>query len=198
MPEVVSDIIVSPATVFYAPYGEAVPADTVAAGAAWGGNWAKLGYLKAPLAMSYEFDELDVEIEQSLAPVKRVKTSENLTLETTLAELYLDGIQLGSGGTVADTAAAAGQPGKEELTVGGDAALTERSWGFEGSYVDEDGATFPVRVFVWKATAVLNGALEFAKGDYTGTPLQVKALADMTKTVGQRLFKISKILEPAT
>lgn len=198
MPEIVSDIILSPATVYYAPYGATVPADTVAAGTAWGGSWVKLGWTKTPLSMLYEFDELDMAIEQSLAPVKRAKVSEALTLETTLAEMYLDGVQLGSGGTVSDTAAAAGQPGKEELVVGGDAVLDERAWGFEGAYVDEDGAKFPVRVFVWKATARLNGALEFGKADYVGTPLQVKALADMTKTNGQRLFKISKVLEPAS
>lgn len=198
MAEVVSDIIVTPATVYYAAYGATLPADTVAAGTAWGGTWTKVGYTNAPLSMLYEADELDLEIEQSLAAVDRIKTSEALTLETTLAELYLDGIQLGTGGTVTDTAAAAGQPGKEELPVGGTATLTKRAWGFEGSYVDEDGATFPVRVFVWRATARLNGALEFGKAQAVGTPIQIKAVADMTKTAGQRLFKISKILEPAT
>ena len=198
MPEIVSDIIVTPAVVYYATYGATVPADTVAAGTAWGGSWVKVGYTNAPLSMLYEADELDLEIEQSLAAVDRIKTKESLTLETTLAELYLDGIQLGSGGTVTDTAAAAGQPGKEELALGGTATLTKRAWGFEGSYVDEDGATFPVRVFVWRATARLNGALEFGKAQAVGTPIQIKAVADMTKSAGQRLFKISKILEPAT
>lgn len=196
--EIVTNIIVTPAVVYYAPYGTAVPADTVAAGTAWGGSWVKMGYTKTPLAANYETEELDVEIEQSIAPVDRVKTKEALTLETMLAELYLDGVNLGAGGTNTPTAAGAGQPGKEELTVGGTATLTKRAFGFEGTYVDEDGATFPVRVFVWRATARLNGALEFGKADTTGVPLQIKAVADMTKSVGQRLFKISKILEPAT
>ena len=198
MPEIVSDIIVSPATVWYAPVGEEVPADDTPAGDDWGGNWVPVGYTKTPLSMSYEFDELDVEIEQSLAPVKRVKTKENLALETVLAELYLDGVQLGTGGTVTDTAAGAGQVGKEELDLGGEAALDEKAWGFEGTYINEDGAEFPVRLFIWKATAKLNGALEFGKADYTGISLQIKALADLSKSMGERLFKMQKILEPAT
>ena len=198
MPNVVTDIMVSPALVYYAPSSTAVPADTVAAGTAWGGAWVSMGYTKTPLSMKYEFDEVDVNIEQSLAPVDRQKTSEGLTLETTLAELYLDGIALGSGGTVTQTPAGVGQPGKEELPLGGVATLTKRMFGFEGKYIDEDGATFPVRVFVWRATAALNDALEFGKEDSTGVSLIIKALADMTKTDGQRLFKISKILEPAT
>ena len=43
MPEVVSDIIVSPASVWQAPVGETVPADDTAAGADWGGNWEMVG-----------------------------------------------------------------------------------------------------------------------------------------------------------
>jgi len=198
MPDIVSDIIVSPASVWTAPLSTAVPADTVAAGAAWGGAWVKLGFTKEALKSKYEFDELDVEVEQSLAPVDRVKIKENMTLETVLAEFYLDGIQYGTQGTVTDTPAGVGQPGKEELAVGGVSTLTKRMFGFEGMYIDEDGATFPVRMFIWKATAKLNGDLEFGKKDYTGTPLQIKALADLTKSAGQTLFKISKILEPAT
>lgn len=199
MPEVVSDIIVSPAVVWYAPYGETVPdPDSVGAGVAWGGNWTQLGYTAAPLSMLYEFDEIDVVIEQSLAPVGRKKTSENLMLETTLAELYLDGLALVAEGTVSDTAAGASQVGMEEWDLGGEATLTERAWGFEGIYIDEDGDEFTVRLFVHKATARLNGALEFGKAVQTGVPMQVKALADMSATDGERLFQIQKVLEPAT
>ena len=197
MPEVVSDIIVSPAVVWVAPYGEAVPADSVAAGIAWGGNWVKLGYTKSPLSCLYETDEVEIMVEQVLGPVKRQKTSEHLTLETNLAELYADGLAY-AGGTVSATAAGAGQVGKEELDIGDEAALIEYAFGFEASYVDEDGATFPIRVFVWKATAKINGALEFAKADSTAIPLQVKALEDTTLSVGQRLFQLQKILEPAS
>lgn len=198
MPNVVSDIVVSKARVYYAAVGASVPADTVAVDGSWGASWTEVGYTATPLTINYSYDELDVDIQQSLAPVLRRKTSEALALETTLAELTLDGLQLGTGGTVTDTAAGAGQPGKEELTVGGVATLTERMWGIEGSYIDEDAATFPVRVFVWKGTAIVNGTLEFGKAVQTGIPLQIKALADMSKTDGQRLFKVSKILEPAT
>jgi hypothetical protein len=199
MPEVVSDIVVSPATVWYAPEGEAAPdPDSISAGTAWGGNWTQVGYTNAPLSMLYEFDELEMMIEQSLAAVGRVKTSEALTLETTLAELYLDGVLLGTEGTVTDTAVGASQVGREDLTVGGEADLTVRTWGFEGTYIDEDGATFPIRLFIHRATARLNGALEFGKAQQVGVPLQVKALADMAESQGERLFVLQKVLEPGT
>lgn len=194
----VSDIIVTPALVYRAPYGTTVPADTVAAGTAWGGSWVNQGYTNAPLSLLYEDEELDIMIEQALAPVGRVKTLENATFETVMAELTTGILAIATSGTSTATAAAVGQPGKEELTLGGEAPLDIYAWGFEGQYVDEDGATFPVRVFVWRGTARLNGALEFSKGAVVGTPIQIKALEDLTKTMGQRLFKVSKVLEPAS
>ena len=198
MPEVISDIIVAPATVYYAPLASSLPADTVAAGTAWGGAWVKVGYTSEPLSVQYEADEVDIEIEQSLTAIRRVKTKENLTLETVLAEFYLDALQLGMGGVVSDTPAGASQPGMEELALGGLATITARMWGFEGAYIDEDAATFPIRFFIYSGTAKINGKLSFAKGEMTGTPLQIMALADMTKSVGSRLVLIQKMLEAAT
>jgi hypothetical protein len=199
MAEVVSDIIVTQASVWYAPVGEANPADTVAAEGDWGGNWVNLGWTATSLSMAVETGEVDIDIQQSLTPVNRVKSAENVMLETTLAEFYLDGIQLAmSGGTVTDTAAGAGQPGKEEFDLGGVATLDKYKWGFEGTYVDEDDTEFPIRVFIHKATVTVNGNLEFGKAVQTGIPLQIKPLADMSQAKGERLLKIQKILEPAT
>jgi hypothetical protein len=198
MPNVVSDIVITPARVYYAAVGATVPADTVAVGGSWGAGWTEVGYTAAPVTFNYSFEELEADIQQSLATVKRTKTAEALAIETTLAELSLTPLSLGTAGTVTATPAGVGQPGKEELVVGGVATLTERMWGFEGAYIDEDAAEFPIRVFVYKGTAVVNGALEFGKAVQTGIPLQIKALADMGKAAGSRLFKISKILEPAS
>jgi hypothetical protein len=198
MPSVVTDIILSPASVYHAPVGTTAPADTVTAGTAWGGAWVNVGYTKESLKMTYEFEEKDARPQQSLAAVNRWKTSEDLTIETVLNEFYLDGANLGVHGTVSATAAGVGQPGKEELVAGGTNTLTQKMWGFEGSYVDEDGATFPVRFIVWKGTAKISAEIELSKEEDTGVSLEIKALADMSKAAGQRLFKIIKILEPAT
>ena len=96
MPNVVTDIMLSRALAYYAPFGTAVVADTVAAGTAWGGAWVALGYTKEALTMSYETEEKESVPQQSLAPVARWKTREDLKLETVLEEFYLDGVQLGT------------------------------------------------------------------------------------------------------
>jgi hypothetical protein len=198
---VVANILAGGATVYYAPVGETVPDEnSVGVGQDWGGNWERVGYTKAPLSALYEFEEADVEVEEELTTIKRLRSKENLTLETTLAEVTADYLALATHGTVTVTAPGASQVGKEELDVGGEHVLDEYAWGFEGVYVDGSGDEFPVRLFIWRATAKINGALSFSKrsGEYPGIPLQVKALVDAGKTTGGKLFKFQRVTAEAT
>ena len=69
---VVAQIIKSGAWLYNAPTGEANPDETsVAYGAAWGGNWVRTGYTKVALTADYESEEMDVEVEEELGPVRR-------------------------------------------------------------------------------------------------------------------------------
>lgn len=200
MPEVLTDIIVPfpKGKLYTAPVGTALPADTVAVGGTWTG-WTSVGYLDQPVKLTYKFDMLEIKVLQALGSVDRRKTNEELLIETVLSELTLDNVALAlSSGTVTQTAAGAGQPGKEEYTLGGIATLNKKMIGFEGAYLDEDGAEFPIRVFVWKATASEGLETEWDKEKIAGVPLKWAALQDLTKPDGQRLCKWQKILEPAT
>jgi hypothetical protein len=198
MEQVVTDILHGPVQAYYANVGTAGPADTVAAGGAWPAGWSKTGLTADTLKFAYEFDTKDVHVQEELAPVDRYKTKENLKAETVIAQLSLEGIALAWGVTLSTTAPGAGQPGKETVVAGNVAALPKKKWGFEGSYVDEDGATFPVRLYIHIATAVAGGQLEFGVDKEAGVPLKLSALADRTQAIGERLFKIDRILEPAT
>lgn len=195
----VFNILKSNAVLYYAPVGEAEPDETsVAAGAAWGGNWERVGATKEPLTCLYEDEHTEVNIEESLSAVHRFRTSESLTLETVLAELEADYLQLLLEGTVTDTAAGAGQVGFEELPAGGVALRTSYAWGFEGVYQDSGGNNHAARVFIYRATARLNGELMFSKreDDYLGVPIQVQALSHATN-LGD-LFKFQRVTAVAT
>lgn len=196
----VSDLMATSALIYRAAVGSTVPADTVAAGTAWGGSWTQYAMTSAPLAILLEEERVDMKIEQALGVVRKKRSSEAMSIETTLAEITLGNWAMASGGTetVTATAAGAGQPGKEEFSGGGDADLQEYAWGFEGEYVDEDGATFPIRLFIWKGVAMIGGPLEFGKEVQAGIPFRVDALENTALAKGARTYKISKILEPAT
>lgn len=195
----VSDIILGPAKAYYAPVGETLPSEnSVSYGAAWGGNWTAFGYTKTPLSFNYTSEEFDAFVEEALGSVKRIKIKEELTIETTLAELTGGNLYFAMGGTLTPTAAGGAQVGKEELTMGGSGVLAEHAFGFEGLYQTSTGSQFPIRVFVYRGTVKLNGALEFGKSDYPGVALQVKAMSDLTKTLGQQLFLFQKVLAAHT
>jgi hypothetical protein len=194
-----ADIIITPARIFYGPLAEDLPDEnTVDYGDPWGGNWAEIALTKTPFSMNREVSVFNAMVEQSTLHVKRSVTEEKVAFETTLAELTATYLQLGTEGTVTPTAAGAAQVGMEELEFGGEVNLTERAWGVEGKFVTAAGLIFPIRMLIYRATAVLNGQLQFAKGDSSGIPLRIESLGDLSKPVGKQLGKVQKVLAPFT
>lgn len=197
----VADIIIAPATVYYAPVGEALPSpDTVQFGVSWGGNWVNVGYTLQPVALGYDQELFELEVEQITLPVKRLRVKEDAMIETTLAEITGSNLNLSLDGTVTTTAAGASVRGKEVIEAGGKTAITERAWGFEGllKYDGSNNIALPVRIFFYKATATLNGKLEFTKKAAVGIPLQIKALADTSKAIGKQLMVIHRVTAKTT
>lgn len=195
----VTDILVSPATIYYAPVGETLPDETsVDYGEAWGGNWVNLGYTLEPISLSYETETFELEVEQITLPVRRVRTRETVMIETSLAEMTGANVGLVVDGTVTTTAAGVGQVGFDEILAGGKVDLSEYAWGFEGFRVTAANVRLPVRVFLYKGNAVLNGQLTFAKGAGVGIPIQIKALPDTTQDAGEQILVIHNVTAVAT
>lgn len=195
----VSDIIISPATVYQAPPGTALPsADTVQYGTVWGGSWVPVGYTLTPVSLSYEQDLFELEVEQITLPVKRLRQSEKATIETSLAEMTAANLALPTDGVVTTVAAGVSIRGKSTVEIGGNIAVTEKAWGFEGLLAVQGAIQLPVRVFFYKATAELNGKLEFSKKAAAGIPLTVRALADTSKAVGKQLMIVQLVTAKAT
>lgn len=199
---VVTNIITGGAVLWNAPVAEPLPDEsTVFVGAAWGGNWERVGFTKAPVTMAYELEEMEVEVEEYLAPLKRIKIKEGAMIETVLAELTSEYLALAfSAGQVTTVAAGVGQRAYDEIGVGGQVFLDEKVWGIEGTYIDAAGDQFPVRLFLWKATTTMNGSLTFSNrnGEYPGIPFQIKTLADPSQPAGQNLFKFQRVTAKAT
>lgn len=183
----VADILLTPATLYYAPVGEALPADDVAYGAAWGGNWVNMGYTNAPLSVPYSNETYKVMVEQVTAAVKKRIISEEYAFETTLVELTGVNVALALNGTATITPAGVGQVGKTEVAFGGDTEVHVYTFGFEGEYVDADGASFPVRFQIYRGTLIMNGSIEFSKSKEAGLPIRIEAELDTTKTVGEQI-----------
>jgi hypothetical protein len=201
----VGNLLKSKARVLIAPVGESLPDETsVDYDNSWGGNWVDFGFTKTPLAFNYEYDEHEFHTEQILGPVRRDKTGERATFETTLSEVTSDNLNYAFGTDpsdandgVTDTAAGASQKAFSDQTVGNTARVDEYAVGIEGQRYDSAGTGQPVRIFFAKATLRLNGALEFSQksDDHTGIALQIKALANASTG---RLFQIQEVTAPAS
>lgn len=195
----VTDILVTPATIYYAPVGETLPDESsIDYGEAWGGNWVNLGYTLEPVSLSYETETFELEVEQITLPVRRVRTKETVMIETTLAEMTATNLALVVDGTATTTAAGVGQVGFDEILAGGSVDLSEYAWGFEGFRVTAANVRLPVRMFLYKGNAVLNGQLTFAKGAGVGIPIQIKALPDTTQDPGEQILVIHNVTAVAT
>lgn len=194
----VADIVIAPATVYRAPVGEPLPSgDTIDFGEAWGGGWVNLGYTLTPVTLGWTQEIFELEVEQVTAPVKTLRVKEDGTIETTLAELTAANLNLVLDGVVTNVSAGAGTRAKEIVKAGGKTAIAEYAWGFEGLFkIDTD--PLPIRVFLYRGSAILNGQLQFGKRVAAGIPIQIKALLDGGKTAGQQMIEIQKITAKAT
>lgn len=194
-----SDIMIAGATVWIAASGTDLPSSTsVLAGVAWGGGWTNIGYTSEPLTVNAEMEQLDAMIQQAIGAIKRVNTKEAWTFETSLAEFTMQNMLYIAGGTLATTAAGVGQVGYEDLQGGGIVNITERAFGFEGTYVSAAGNTHPLRLGVYKATGQAGGEVEVGKETQTGLPLTIKALQDLTKAAGKQFYHAYKVTAPAS
>jgi hypothetical protein len=195
----VADILQSPARIFYAAVGTALPnPNSVAYGAAWTAPWADLGYTLNPITVSYNKEIFKLMVEQVTLPIKGTTTDEEVVIETTLAEITAANLMLAFGGSIGTTAAGTAQVALEELKSGGSSALSYYAWGIEGLYVDASNNQLPVRILIYRGSAVLNGNMQFAKAAAMGIPLQITAWADTTKAAGQQLWTFQKTTAPKT
>ncbi|RJQ32786.1 MAG: hypothetical protein C4589_00190 [Peptococcaceae bacterium] len=188
-----ADVLITPVWVWSAPLGVDRPYEDVAYGANWAG-WKRLGYTSAPLTANLERSRINKMVEQSRTKIGSVVSEENLTLETTLAELTLDNLALAWGGRVTHQAAGTGQTGYELLRGGGQISLETLQWGMEGLYTNPDGVDLPLRLFVI-GEAQLGGQLTFAKSEQVGIPLRVEASFDFDTGL---LYDWIKVIAPAT
>lgn len=195
-----SKIMTAEAAVLYAPLATALPDETTVAWntfAGWTG-WTMMGYTTQPAAINYTYDVFEVDVQQSLAPVRRRKTNERVQITTALAQLEGANLALVYSGTLTSTGAGAGQKAWDRIQFGGDPALDEYMVALEGWLEDTNGDKQPVRYFLYVATITQNGDWVFDKNNVAALPIQIAALGDSSKAAGVNLAEIHVVTAPAS
>ena len=182
--------------VWVAPYGEAVPADSVGIGTAWGGNWESLGWTEAGVKLIHAQSKAQAKIQQATMAVTSAITEETLRGETvlSLSDPSRVAVILGRASTAAtDTAAGAGQVGKTELTLA--ATVTRgQKWalGVESNQFDANGAELPRRIFFPRVELMPNGDLmtfDTQSDAFSGLPVAWDAFADVANSMNYMTYQ---------
>jgi hypothetical protein len=107
--------------VFTGPLGTAVPPDqNLGVGSSWlSGGWSYIGATDAGVSLTWNPSTVDIDIEEQPTPVAVVvdKATAQITFDFSEETLANISTAYGAAGTIAVTAAGAGQPGKSVLTL---------------------------------------------------------------------------------
>lgn len=116
-----TNVLYGTGILFTAVPGTAVPSDqNLGVGTAWTGlGWAYVGATEAGVTVTFNPSTQNINIEEQPTPVGVAVNTADLQVTCSLSEETLANVNLawGNGGTVATTAAGAGQPGKQVLTL---------------------------------------------------------------------------------
>jgi hypothetical protein len=168
----------------------AIPADTVVYGGAWGAPWVDRGYTNGGIQFNMNLTRGEVRVDQEFDPITRPITGRNITMSTGFAEMTPANLQLASGmGTIDTVAAGSGTRGHNDLII--DATLTDLyySWGFD--IRQPDGEAF--RVVIYKGLATGNPNPQFTPENAATIALEVSALVD-TSTDPSRVALVRDVI----
>jgi len=184
-------VMPGPVLVYIAPHStsalQAAPANTIAKGTTWGGNWVEVGYTKGGAILKTETEHLAVETDQVNAPVVDFITKQTATMEFQAQEVTLTNLKQSLGyGTITT--------GSTESTFG--VAATEGfplyyTVGFE-SYAPgaSASAAWYRRVILWKARVAGSIEVKADKAEEMVLQFTFEARYEPQATSTERLFKV--------
>jgi hypothetical protein len=188
-----SNVLVGPARFLIAPAGSTLPTlDGTQNPVVWPGAWVEVGYTAAGTTLAYNPSFKEINVDEEQAAVKEILDGEKATISLTLAEATLENMaQVISAATITQGAADATHAQIATLDVGSGTPI-EVMVGLEGK--SPQGLQ---RIIVgYRAVASGNVSATFRRNTETTFLGEWKLLADATKVVGKRLYKIVDFKAP--
>ena len=187
--------LMSGARVLYAPVTAAKPSDhDVDYGAAltsWPTGWKDVGYTNKATSLGFSQEKYDIDVQQSTIPLGSSVTSESAPLALGIVSFNSDNLLLAFPGSSAATTAAS--PTAKAVTVigfGGAAIRDVWQWCIEAGKKDDNNVTQPVRVYIHRGEAALDGEMALDKAKETAINLTVTPTVDTTKAPGYQMGEI--------
>lgn len=139
-----------------------------------------MGHTHGSLDIEHGVETSDIEVDQSLLPVRTIKAGESFSLSVPLAEVTLEHIKEVWG--ISATIETVGT-GRRRLTFGGDSAITEKSV----MLVLPAGSGKKFALTFYRCAVLASGTLSWSKEEQVDLPVQLTVLADTSRPAGDQV-----------
>lgn len=198
----VTQILVGSVVVYTAPIGTALPNIDGSRPVVWPApivsplttGWTKVGYTDKGVDWSYAPTYKSIRVDEEVADVRKILDNEKVTLSIKLSQATLANLALAISASTFSQSPADPTHSALDILVAGSGVQSEIMVGFQG-YSPEALATNPpkelYRFFVgYRAIVTAKVDNTYQRAAQVLTPVDFELLADSTKTLGQRLFKL--------
>jgi len=139
-----------------------------------------MGHTHGSLDVEHGVETSDIEVDQSLLPVRTIKAGETFSLAVPLAEVTLEHIKevWGISASIEDLGT-----DRRRLTFGGDTAITEKSV----MLVLPAGSGKKFALTFYRCAVLASGTLSWSKEEQVDLPIQLTVLADTSRPAGDQV-----------
>lgn len=144
-----------------------------------------MGHAHGNLDIEHSVETSDIEVNESLLPVRTIKTGESFSLAVPLAEVTLEHIKevWGISAQIEDLGT-----GRRRLTFGGDTAIAEKSV----MLILPAGSGKKFALTFYRCAVLASGTLSWSKEEQVDLPLQLTVLADTSRPVGDQVGRFEE------
>lgn len=144
-----------------------------------------MGHAHGNLDIEHSVETSDIEVNESLLPVRTIKTGESFSLSVPLAEVTLEHIKevWGISAQIEDLGT-----GRRRLTFGGDTAIAEKSV----MLVLPAGSGKKFALTFYRCAVLASGTLSWSKEEQVDLPIQLTVLADTSRPVGDQVGRFEE------
>ncbi len=144
-----------------------------------------MGHMHGALDLEHEIETSDIEVNESLLPVRTIKVGETFEMSVPLGEVTLENIKdvWGIQATIEDLGS-----GRRRLTFGGDTTVTERPV----MVILPAGSGKKWAITFYRCAIVSPGTLTWGRDDQVDLGLRITILADTSRTAGDQVGRIEE------
>ena len=146
---------------------------------------AFMGHAHGNLEIEHQIETSDIEVNESLVPVRTIKVGETYSLSVPLGEVTLEHLKdvWGVSANIEDLG-----NGRRRLTFGGDTAIVEKPV----MVILPAGSGKKWAVTFYRCAIVAPGTLSWGRDDQVDLPLQITILADTSRAVGDQVGRVEE------